>query len=1086
MPTGLSKQTIDIPLVSGLSPGIAPEVAPAGALYILENADIEKIGIAKRRTGHSFMTNAAYISGTSGVSSTIGTARKVSTRVDELWIVTAENYYLGSGGGGGATGDLLWTYSPELNKWRPRTKVPRPTMERWGGLSNSGLSPEHASVGFARHGTTDLLVVAYVVNTSSGSARGTHVSVFDLTSRAILVEDFLLDEGNATRVHVVSAGRYAVVVWNKGGLNPDIQYSMFDAQIPGDFRAPASLLADPGDGASYAVETDGTSLFCAYYDSPSASVQISSFSLSFSTGATLITTKTLGSAGSQSQWTLAYAGGYMHLGYASANQALYVNVSTDLVTQHGPSTVDTLPLPSIVSVMVCPVDGNNVIVAYDDMVIVGTPPSGTSLPRIHWKQVTTALSAPAVGTNRHSMMNVVPLSQAFTFDGRCYLPVTGCDLENDYRSTSGVGQYSGYGHAIVELSFDTGTGDQYLTALPVALWARDKSRANGAGDLGVGSTGFVIGSGAYGNSSDRYLASLRLLRLVDRFGDGARDPGGGTNAVPALDSAAAYGIDIVRIQLDDPKRWMCAEINKCAVIACALPYAYDGLVAHECGFVFRPEILGIEEIALGGTWLTTTEVILKVTYSWEDIHGNQWFSDSSYPVTYTVVGNNVGLGVMARNPTLSAKPIGGSNFYGRLRITLYRATAHASEDYKKVDEKFINPWELENILLGDANEDVEDNERCYIIGGELDNACMPPCRSVVQHGARLFCISTDDGKVWFTKETRFGRGIEWSAFQTITLPQRGMALCSVESSLLILCEKTIYVLDGQGPNVLGQPPDGFSHLSVLAQDKGCSEINAAWRTPIGCIYRGYQGLWLVNGQLGMSFIGDPVADFTATVSRFVDGVLDTKNARLRLLCLLNSGEYRVINYWYDTMRWSIDTIEENEGTQFSSTIFQGTYYRALTGGVYQADETRYNDGQVLPLYKLKIQTGWFTMGGMPDFKRVWRGLATCGRVRAETAKPLLDIMMTIENEDGICVQRTFKSDLFPESADWTIRAHLTKQKGKFFRMTLEEVENENTRIFSGEGDVYFAADPPGYAISRLGFEFGVKTGAAKLAAGRSK
>lgn len=1086
MPTGLGKQNIDIPLVSGLAPSIAPEVAPAGALFILENADIEKIGLAKRRTGHTFMTHAAYIAGTSGGSSTIGVPKKVSTRVDELWIITAENYYLGSGGGGGATGDMLWTYSPELNKWRPRTKVPRPTMERWGGLSNSGLSPEHASVGFARSGNTDLLVVAYVVNTASGSARGIHATIFDLTSRAVLVEDYLLDASNATRVYVVSCGRYAVICWQQGGLNPNIQYSMFDAQIPGSFRAPASLLGDASDGASYAVESDGTSLFCAYYDSPSAGVQISSFTLDFSTGASLAATKTLGSTGSQSQWSLAYAGGYMHLGYASATQVLYVNVNTALVTQHGPVTVDTLALPSITSVMVCPTDGNNVIVAYDDMVITGTLPPGSSIPKMHWRQVTTALTVPTVGANSHGLMNVVALSQPFTFDGRCFLPVTGVDLENNYRSTSGVGKYSGYGHAIVELSYDTGTGDQYLTALPVAAWARDKSRANGAGNLGVGSVGFVIGSGAYGNSSDRYFASLRLLRLVDRFGDGARDPGGGNNTVPALDSAAAYGIDIVRIQLDDPKRWMCAEINKCAVIAAGLPYAYDGLVAHECGFVFRPEILGIEEIASGGTWIPATTVYLKVTYSWEDLHGNQWFSDTSYTVTYVTVGTNVGLGVMARNPSLSAKPIGGSNFYGRIRITLYRATTDASEDFKKVDEKFVDPWTLGNIELGDSNQNAEANERCYIIGGELDNACMPPCRSVVQHGARLFCISTDDGKIWFTKETRFGRGIEWSAFQTITLPQRGMALCSVEGSLLVLCEKTIFVLDGQGPNVLGQPPDGYSHLSVLAQDKGCSEINAAWRTPIGCIYRGYQGLWLVNGQLGMSFIGDPVADFTATVNRFVDGVLDTKNGRLRLLCLLNSGDYRVLNYWYDTMRWSIDTVETIEGAQTSSTIFQGTYYRTLAGGVYQADETKFNDGLALPLYKLKLQTGWFTMGGMPDFKRVWRGLATCGRVRGETAAPILDMRMTIENEDGICVQRTFKSAVFVANADWTIRAHLAKQKGKFFRMTLEEVENENTQLFSPEGSFYYAANPPGYSISRLGFEFGVKRGAAKLSARRTQ
>ena len=69
----------------------------------------------------------------------------------------------------------------------------------------------------------------------------------------------------------------------------------------------------------------------------------------------------------------------------------------------------------------------------------------------------------------------------------------------------------------------------------------------------------------------------------------------------------------------------------------------------------------------------------------------------------------------------------------------------------------------------------------------------------------------------------------------------------------------------------------------------------------------------------------------------------------------------------------------------------------------------------------------YVMGAMHEFKRVWRGLATVGKIRAEEAEPILDLRFTVENEGGECASRLFPSSLFPPSGDWSLRMHLRRQ-----------------------------------------------------------
>lgn len=1082
--TGLQKQVLEIPLVGGLSQHIAPEVAPVGALYDLTNVEIDRVGNVARRHGYDLMSRAAFNVGTSSVSSTMGIPKKIGGRRDELWVLTSESYYLGSGGGGGGSGDMLWTYSAELNAWKPHTKVPRPTMERWGGIANSGATPEHASVGFVTSGETSLIVLAYVVlSVTSGNAPGVHVVVYDATSRAVIVEDTIIDATTQPAiVQVVSVGGVAMVLWTTTSSSV-VEFSAFNAgNADAGFSAAAILV--PSTSGRYAATTDGTSLFVFYGGFASSDVFLERFSTAgLSAGALLVDN----SPGFGPSIACCYGGGRIHMAWAGGGGPFlrYASVSTAGAGLTTPIQVSTFA--DSLSCSIAAVSADLATIFYNrDTSISGGPVTGSAAFRTYWRQVSFGSTSPVVGTDEHLMIGVLIQGEPFAFDNRVFLPVVGADLENQFRVPAGSSPagYNGYGHVLLEIPADAGPGSGYITPFPVACWSRDASQANGTLTF-IRYSGAIATNGAFGNDSDRYVATLRLLRNTDRFGGGARDPGGGSLIEPTLDTTGAYGVDIVRLAFDDKKRWQHAEFNNCALIASALPYCYDSLQAHECGYVFRPAILGILEDGVG-SFATGDRPLYKATYEWEDVHGDRWFSDSSYPAEHEIVGSSKSLDICVRNPNLTAKPLGGNSFAGRIKVCLFRATSAASEDFQKIGEKYADTYGSQNLVFVDSGaDDFSEAERCYTVGGELDNCLAPPCRSLVQHGSRLACISTDDGKLYLSKESRYQRGIEWSAYLSMSLPQRGMALVSDESALIVLCEKSIFALEGSGPDALGQPPDGFGRLSLLAHDKGCSEVNAAWRTPVGAIYRGYQGLWMVTNQLGFAFVGEPVVDFTDQVLRFVDGALDTRNGRLRLLCLMLNGDYRILNFWYDSNRWSIDTVEASEGTQYSSTVFQGDHYRALEDGVYKASYTNFHDGHATPIYLASVRTGWLRMGAMHDFKRVWRALGTVGKIRAEAVSPVLDLRFTVENEDGVCASRLFQAATFQPLTDWSVRMHLARQKGKAFRLQMAEVNTLESDEIDPD-DLVPVRESPGYTYSSLGLEYGVKRGAAKLPAARTK
>lgn len=1076
MPTGLSKTVLEIPFKGGLTEKIHADMAQPDGLYVLENVELEKSGAFKRRPGYEVMTNAII-----GSVSTIGTPKKVAGRQEELFIITEDLGFLGSGGGGGASGATLWTYSPEADGWRDTGKVSSLTVERFSGLANGQPALKSLDCSYCVFSGSEFVVLAYTEGTFASANAGCYVAVYDVTSRSMVLEPTIVDATDPAftgKVQVVSVGQYAVVLFRSAAIGAaNLNAVVYDA----DTNTVSPLItifsaSAKAENDLWCASTDGTNLFIAFKDSTNISVQ------KFTVGATSITGGSVASVAatvSYGVW-LSNGGGILSVTWSHFTVGIkYWAVTISSMTQVAAPITHSTENDASSRTYSTHLSSSEVVVFWDR-----DNTGGTTDYSVMWRWVKTVTTAPASRANSHRSPGVQVIGAPFVFNSRVFCPLIGMSSgnpawENDNAPTQFISGTSNFGHCICEVNSNgsaedvTTGGNKYLTFLPVAAWGRDISRYA------------LPGLGGFGGGSDRYMATIRQSRVSDFVQ---------TDNENATAHVSLWSIDVMRVQFADPKRWHHAEGNASTVLAGALPYVYDGMNAHECGYVFRPAVMAITEAATGD-FQPNDVVLYKVVYEWEDVRGGRWFSDTSITATYTVIGVSQALTVKIRVPSISAKPLGGFQFTGRIKINLYRADPEAPDDFRLVHtDTFMifdgsgNPIVAFHTIVDDGTVDIESNERAYIFGNELNNACMPPCRSVVQHRDRLFCIDTEDNYLWYTKPFARGRGFEWAREQRLPLPSRGMALASVEGSLLVYNERQVLVLEGQGPGPTGQPTDAYSRLMVLSQDQGCSEINAAWRFPGASIFRSFQGIWSVTGNLGLGYVGAAVEDTVRDALRFIDGNVDESKGCLALLAT-DGTSYSILRLWYDSGRWSRDTFSAGAvGTAYSSLFHRGDFYIASTEGMLKRSPHLFRDGgeTLDEVYLAAIQTGRYRLDSLASFKRLWR---TLGMVRSdddETAVglgaprgPGLDVAMSVTTQGPVDgeTEAVFSGEELGGGVPKTLRLHVKHQKGQSYRFRLEERRTLDTKLAT--------RGPFGYTFLGLGLEIGMKRGAAKQPGGRS-
>lgn len=1081
MATGLEKLAIEVPFKQGLSEKIHPDMAEPEGFYLIENAELDKVGGFRRRRGFTVMSSAIINSLTPS-----GAPLKVGPRDDEIFKINEDVGALGSGGGSGAAGATLYSYSPEADAWRDTGKVPSVTLDRFTGLANGQSNPKTLDVGYVSHLGKEFVLLAYTNGEFNSQNAGIYLCVYDATSRSMVLEPTLIDTtaSYGGKVQVVSIGRRAVILYRESILSATFVGRIYDASDNSLSNEIALFTAsDEGQADIWCATTDGTSLFLAYTVAAGADIFVERYTVT--TTLTLAAQATTTASVTGGVW-ISYAGGTLHVCWTQTGTGVkYWATSTVPASLVTPATISTNTDGTARS-YIAGLNSAEAVIFWDRQGDTGTDFS------VRWRWVKNGTTAPAGRTNEHASPGVQVVGAPFVYNNRVFVPLCGCSYlsptwETQYTVNTGLGPgITNFGICLAEVNSDTALedaagGNAYSTFLPVAVWARDVSRWT------------LPALGAFGGNSDRYIATVRQARQADAYFIETRGV-----QKSLTHTVSVWSLDVIRINLNDSKRWQHAEGNQATLIASALPYVYDGMNVHECGYVFRPAILSVAEVG-SGSYSAGDVANYKVVFEWEDVRGARWFSDSSYTLSHTVVGAaNVTLELKVRAPAMTAKPLGGFQFTGRVRVNLYRARQDAPDDYRLLETvSFMvfdgsgNPILSYGVFNDGGVLDLEQNERIYIFGNELDNSLMPPCRSVVQHRDRFFCIDTENNKLWYSKPFNRDRGYEWSRFQTLALPSTGVGLESIEGALVIYCERQILVLEGGGPGSTGQPADAYSRFSVLTQDQGCSEVNASWRFPGGSIFRSPQGLWLIGGNLGLEYIGAAVEDVVRTVTNFIDGSVDESLGCVRLLAT-DGSTFFMLNYWYDTGRWSVDRYASVAGTMYSCLYHLGEFYIASTSGMLKRLSYRRLDGPdadtavTTDVYLMKVRTGRLRLDSLASFKRLWRVLSMVrfdddqdAVSRGGPTGPGCDVQVTVETlgAPGGTTTWVFSGEDFESGVPATLRAHVKFQKGQSYLVTIEEVTSLDTKLA--------IHGPHGYTFLGIGLELGTKRAAAKQVVGRS-
>lgn len=1034
----LQKRVIELPFDKGMDQKFASEVAPDGLLHTIENADLSHVGKFVRRAGFTVMSSATLAP--SGFN--FGSIAKLASRHDQLIAISTDSGGLGSGAGLGSSGDTLYSYSEQYSSWKAHAKLPRPTLDTVYSFSQDSQRVNSGDVAVY---SSRVALMAFTRTNEDSVTGGVYAIVYDLLSNSLIREPTLLANipSFADEVKCLNVGTRLYAFWTQDNAGTDQVYGCyFDVSVESvGFSTPVQMTTAASDVIDWDICTDGTSVFVAYARATSSSYVLEKFSnglvsagnATFVTGTNVLTV------------ACSTAGGIVHvIGTGNIAGAYMSECTTSLTGATVPGDVFSGALTGPPSRLT--IASLSASVAFVFAYRAGSSTSQTD--RLWWHRVSVTSTRTVDGSSRF-VGNVRICVKPFYLDSRLYIGLGG-----------GAGG-ADLGYALCEIDVTAGLGSTaaYTTPMPVAAWGTD---------VAVSWNG--ISSGSVSNG-ELYVLSGIQFRNFDVYRDqSTNDPSASWTTL------TESGIRLTKMDFSDSKRWKVARHGDSILFAGAVPYCFDGTHAFNCGFIWRPIILECDKVVGAAVLPSNETLVYRATYEfWDTIH-RRWNSVPSLSTEgmLDTGTDTAGVDLVVFSPTLSSMPRGGHYFFGSVRVCIWRSKSSSPDEFILVHTQVVETFTNSNVSFTDTQTDdvIAENERMYTWGGELENYAPPPCRAIVTHRDRIFAINSETNELWYTKPLINGRGVEWSRYQKLPLFEKGIALGATEAGVIILTDKGVYALQGTGPSITGNPPDAFSRLYQISGEIGCAEDCAAFSTPVGVVFRGRQGLWLVDKAMSLRYIGAPVEEFMSGVTEMLSGDVDDAKGVVRFLVYKEDDElWYTLNYWYDTNRWSYDTCGTD--TLNSAVMHNGSYYQNHTAssvfggvGVWKMDPGALDDAG--RFFGMKVKTHWLRFGNMGQVKRIWRVAANVKVADYVSLK--LTTEHNFRDDHGQNDTFTYVNGLNANDGANQPRAHIQLQKSTAIRITLQELEEASDN------------DTLGSEFLGLTFELGLKPGAAKMKA----
>lgn len=400
---------------------------------------------------------------------------------------------------------------------------------------------------------------------------------------------------------------------------------------------------------------------------------------------------------------------------------------------------------------------------------------------------------------------------------------------------------------------------------------------------------------------------------------------------------------------------------------------YDGSpTVFEQGFHIYPE-KPTAVASTGGSIANGTYSYVAV-WEWVDNQGQLQRSEPSVPVNIVTTGSNQTVTLTVRTLPITNKETRFGNTRTPVVLAVYR-TLSLGTSYFRVNqlntEYVFNDSTVQTLTYVDTKSDtqISSNSLLYTTGGVFQNIAIPATNLMTVGKNRVIVAGTDTepNRVFYSKEKEEGIGLEFSDELSIIVDSLGgniTALATMDDKILVFKKSLIFYIAAS--SLLDKVGNGSAPVPILiSADTGCNAPQSVVLTGAGVMFESQKGIYVVDRQLGVNYIGQAIDKIT------------TQNPNFRITSAINLPDQNQVYFTdvnnqvlvYDTFfqQWYTHSFSFSP---VSSTLLDDTWYVSSASEAYRAVKGRAYDGPGLSIQS-KIQTNWISLSNIEGFGRIY-------------------------------------------------------------------------------------------------------------------
>jgi hypothetical protein len=308
------------------------------------------------------------------------------------------------------------------------------------------------------------------------------------------------------------------------------------------------------------------------------------------------------------------------------------------------------------------------------------------------------------------------------------------------------------------------------------------------------------------------------------------------------------------------------------------------------------------------------------------------------------------------------------------KIVIYRWST-AQEEYFQVtsiENPILNDLSVDYITYTDTLNDLAilGNNLIYTTGGVVEDIGPPATSLMTVFDTRLWLVDSEDPNLcWYSKTLVENTPVEMSDLLTFfispTIGAQGSPgpitmISNMDDKLILsLGGTSMYYVNGTGPDSTGAN-GSYSEPIFITSTVGCANERSIVFIPQGLMFQSNKGIWLLQRDLGTSYIGAPVEDFNDALVTAAVNVPGTNQVRFTL----SDGVTLMYDYYVE--QWGVFI----GIPAVSSTIYEGLHtFINSNGEVYQETVGEYLDGSEPVL--MQFTTSWLNLAGIRGYERFY-------------------------------------------------------------------------------------------------------------------